>query len=197
MRTKVIIAWFCVACAGPNDGQTEAKSAVTARRDSIDAELSALVRRLPPDSLDSLPPNVRATLNARKCLIPQPVPPETINAVEGAFSAKGAVEWAVVCSVGGSSQILFMSSQTGTVFDSLDQGIDAKLVQQKGDSKPGYSLGIHVMWEPNVAGLKTDADGKPVPQPIDHDALDVIINDRSEIGYYRAAGNWYRVPISD
>ena len=169
-----------------------------ARMDSIYAEASVWVRRLPPDSLDFLPISVRWELNRRKCLIPQPFETESRNAVKGAFTAKGEEEWAVVCSVEGNSQILFITSQSGTVVDSLAKGNDGAWVQGIGDGKSGYSLGINVLPQHSIADLKTDDDGKAVPQPIDHDALDVAFIEKASVAYYRGRdGNWYRVMTSD
>lgn len=228
MRTIIILAYFCLACAGSGDDQMEAdpakadaaiklrfartKTAMeraekarqdsaarveTARMDSIYAEVDVWIHRLPPDSLGILPISVRWELNRRKCLIPQPFVTETKNAAKGAFTAKGAEEWAVVCSVGGSSQILFITSQSGAVVDSLDKGKDGGWVQGIGDGKSGYSLGISTLPQGAIADLKTDDDGKAVPQPIDHDALDVAFIEKASVAYYRSGGNWYRVITAD
>jgi hypothetical protein len=177
--------------------KVKADSERVARGFPSDAELSAMVRRLPPDSLDSIPVKVRATLKERGCLIPQPFETELKNAVRGAFTAKGAVEWAVVCSIEGASQVLFIASQTGAVVDSLARGGDTNWIQGIGDGKWGYSLVINTFPGSPLAHRKIDDDGTPIPQPIDHDALDVGFLEKASVAYYRAGGNWYRVLTSD
>jgi len=236
VRTIMIVASFCLACAAPRDELMEADSAKaadairlrfgrtkadveaadSARRDlalrvaqqkadseriarSIpsNAELSAMVRRLPPDSLDFIPRIVRAALNERGCLIPQPFEGKSRNAVTGAFTAKGAVEWAVLCSVGGSSQILIIDSQSGEVIDSLNEGDDADGLQGIGGGKWGYSRALNRLSKEAIGHRLIDDYGKAIPQPIDHDALDVAFLEKASVAHYRAGGNWYRVITSD
>jgi hypothetical protein len=162
-----------------------------------DAELSAMVRRLPPDSLGFMPVKVQSTLNQRGCLIPQPFETEFRNAATGAFTAKGTVEWAVLCSVGGDSQILIIASQTGAVVDSLDGGSDAGGMQGIGGGKWGYSRLVNTLPKERIARQLIEEYGKAIPQPIDHDALDVAFLEKASEAYYRAGGNWYRVTTSD
>jgi hypothetical protein len=175
----------------------KADSARAAMGVPSDAELSAMVRRLSPDSLDSVPKSVRTTLNERGCLVPQPFEGESKNAAVGAFTMKGAVEWAILCSVDGASQILFIDSKTGAVVDSLGQGSDTNWVQGIGDGKWGFSLALATFPNKAIGHRLMDDDGKAIPQPIDHDALDVGFLEKASVAHYRANGNWYRVITSD
>lgn len=211
MRSLLILTLVCFACSG-SDENLEADSASAANaikaqfaharfaadstekagRDSVDritrqradseyAIAYAAIRKLPPDSMDSIPPGVRSTLKGRGCLIPQPYPDEKRNAVKGAFTTKGAVEWAVICALPRSTQVLVIA-ETGAVTDSLDIAID-------------YTLGVL----PRIAFASrvTDDYDSSIPQPIDHDAIDVGILEKASVAYYRAAGNWYRIITSD
>ena len=211
MRSILILGLACLACS-TNDRSLEADSASSAnaikaqfahtrfaadsaenaKKDSLDriarqhadseyATAYAAIRKLPPDSMDSIPGAVRSTLDARSCLIPQPIPGEKLNPVKGAFTAKGAVEWAVICALPRSTQALVIA-ESGTVTDSLSVAID-------------YTLGV--LPRALLATRRIDDDGNSIPQPIDHDAIDVDILGKASVAYYRAAGNWYRIITSD
>ncbi len=211
MRSLLILALACLACSGGGDSleadsasaanaikaqfartKFVADSAEKAAKDSIDriarqqadsqyAIAYAAIRKLPPDSMDSVPPGVRSTLNRRGCLIPQPYPDQKLNAVKGAFTAKGAVEWAVICALPRSTQVLVIA-ETGPVMDSLGIAID-------------YTLGV--LPRRVFANRKIDDYGSSIPQPIDHDAIDVGILEKASVAHYRAGGNWYRIITSD
>ena len=213
MRSLLVLAMLCLACS-QNDDQLEADSASAAnaikgkfarvkavaestenaRKDSLnriakqhaDSEYAvafAAIRTLPPDSFDLMPATVRSTLRERGCMIPQPYENEKHNAVTGAFTAKGAVEWAVTCALPTSTQALIISAQSGAVVDSLD-----KVAMD-------YTLGT--LHRAAFAHRTNDDYGKPIPQPIDHDAIDVGILEKASVAYYRAGGVWYQIFTSD
>ena len=212
MRSVLLVAMLCLACS-PNDDQLEADSASAANAikgkfarvkavaestdkaqkdsvariakrhaDSLYVLAYAAIRKLPPDSFDSIPPNVRSTLRERGCLIPQYDENGKHNAVKGAFTANGTVEWAVTCALPTSTQALIITAESGAVVDSLDVAMDEVL---------------GVLHRTALADRTNDDDGKPIPQPIDHDAIDVIIPEKASVAYYRAGGAWYRILTSD
>lgn len=212
MRSVLLVAMLCLACT-QNDDQLVADSASAANAikgkfarvkavaestdkaqkdslariaqrqgDSLYALAYAAIRKLPPDSFDSVPPSVRSTLRERSCLIPQYYENEKHNAVKGAFTAKGTVEWAVTCALPTSTQALIVNAESGAVVDSLNVAID-------------YVLGV--LYRANFANRTNDDDGKPIPQPIDHDAIDVGILEKASVAYYRTGGAWHRILTSD
>jgi len=212
VRSLLLLAILCIACS-QNDDQLEADSASAAnaikgkfarvkavaestekaradslariekqRGDSDYAVAFAAIRKLPPDSFDSIPASVRSTLRARGCMIPQPYENEKRNAVKGAFTGKRALEWAVTCALPTSVQALIISAETGVVVDSLRVAID-------------YTLGT--LHRAAFAHRTNDDDGRSIPQPIDHDAIDVGILEKASVAYYRAGGVWYRILTSD
>ena len=212
MRSLLLLAMLCLACS-PNDDQLEADSASAAnaikgkfarikavaestekaradslaridkqRGDSDYAVAFAAIRKLPPDSFDAIPSSVRSTLRARGCMIPQPYENVKSNVVKGAFTAKGAIEWAVTCALPTSVQALIISAESGAVVDSLRVAID-------------YTLATY----PRAAFAHRTIDdyGESIPQPIDHDAIDVGILEKASVANYRAGGVWYRIITSD
>jgi hypothetical protein len=158
------------------------------------AKLSEMVPRLAPDSLGELPPSVRAVLRARGCLIPQYFNGERRNAYRGVFSAKGADEWAVMCSVGGNSQILVIAAPAHAVVDSIAIGDDAGAMEHEDDGKWMFTRTLGVT---RLSPRLMDDDSQPIPQPIDHDALDIPIYGKASVAHYLARGKWYRVITSD
>jgi hypothetical protein len=234
-----MVALFCVACVGLDDGQMEADSAKagdairlrfaqvreSATRDSIArklvekaksdsaaivararedsqrvalglpsmAQLSEMVPMLSPDSMPEIPLNVRAALRGRGCLVPQYFNGERRNAYGGAFSAKGAAEWAVMCSVNGDSQILIIASSTGAVVDSVALGNDAEAMDHD-NGKWDFTRTFAVY---RLGPGDMDEIPASLPRPIDHDALDIPIFGKASSAHYLVRGKWYYVMTAD
>jgi hypothetical protein len=211
MRSLLLLAMVCLACSQNDDqleadsasaanaikgrfarAKFVADSIETARKDSLariakqyaDSEYAvafAGIRKLPPDSFDSIPATVRSTLRERGCLIPQYNENEKGNAIKGAFTARGTVEWAVICALPTFTQALILNARTGGVVDSLDMQID------------------HVIQTLSAVGVAraNDEEGNPIPGPIDHDGIDVGILEKASEAYYKVGGTWYQVLTSD
>ena len=45
---------------------------------------------------------------------------------------------------------------------------------------------------PKIPLWRDDVDGHPIPQPIDHDAIEDIFEGKAADAFYYAAGRWYR-----
>ncbi|MBC7772268.1 MAG: hypothetical protein H7210_07230 [Pyrinomonadaceae bacterium] len=162
------------------------------------------VYRFPPDSFPDLPKAVRDSLVNRGCQIPTPGP-HRANVITGAFTAKGAVEWAVLCSVRDTSQILIMNASTGTVVDSLKRSRDSGWIQGNGNNTWLFSRFISVvpMSQLNVVPADTTSDdgvvyyGAFLPKPIDHDGINQAFIDKASTTFYFAQGRWIGVGASD
>jgi hypothetical protein len=211
MRSMLLLAILCIACTPNDaqleaDSASAANaikgkfarakfvadSTEKARKDSLarigkqhaDSEYAvafAAIRKLAPDSFDLMPAVVRSTLRERGCLIPQFDENGKHNAIEGAFTAKGTSEWAVICALPTSTQALILNAGTGSVVDSLAVAIDRA---------------IEKLSPAGIAEANHD-EGSPIPGPIDHDAIDVAILEKASVAYYRAGGKWYQVMTSD
>jgi hypothetical protein len=171
-------------------------SAKTARDEWEQAAVD--VRRISPDSLQDLPSAVREELKRRNCSVPQTYAySEPHNAVNGAFTAKGELEWAVICSVDLVSQILVLNARTGAVVDSLGKGDDKNWIQGIGDGKYGFSRKLGVVTSASIGARTVDDYDQSIPQPIDHDWIDVYFLDKASVAYYRSGAQWYRIITSD
>ena len=157
------------------------------------AQLSAMVPRLSPDSMPEIPVSVRAALRDRGCLVPQYFNGKRRNAYGGAFSAKSAAEWAVMCSVSGDSQILIIASKTGVAVDSVKLGNDAEAMDHD-DGKWDFTRTFSVY---RLGPRDKDDYPESLPQPIDHDALDIPIFGKASAAHYLVRGKWYYVMTAD
>ncbi|HJP86216.1 MAG TPA: hypothetical protein VJ852_09515 [Gemmatimonadaceae bacterium] len=161
------------------------------------------VHLLPIDSFPDLPSSVRTTLVQRQCQIPVPGRHPS-NVIKGAFTAKGATEWAVLCSVNDTSQILILNATSGAVLDSLNKSANAGWIQSYVTPKWLFSrvialVPVHVL---NV--VPPDSADEDVlnysawfPKPIDHDAIDQYFIDKAGETYYFAQGRWFSTISSD
>ena len=182
----------------PAPGDTNAQGFPT------EAALLRWVHRLPPDSFPDLPKVVHDSLVNRGCEVPTPWPSK-VNVVTGAFTRKGAVEWAVLCSVRDTSQILILDATTGAVADSLLRSPDSFWVQGNGDNTWLFSryIALVPMSRLNVVPTDTTSEEGPIyygaflPKPIDHDAIDQAFLDKASTTFYFALGKWFEVGSSD
>lgn len=159
------------------------------------------IRRLAPDAFPTLPAAIRRDLAKRQCLVPQPWDAAAPgNVVRGAFTAAGANEWAVLCSVRDTSQILIYRIETGRaarVVDSLLPTADRDWMQAIGGGRSGYSRLLQTRPLRKIRAWRRDVDGQPIPQPIDHDAIDQLFVGKSGEAFYYVAGRLYRQVVAD
>jgi len=160
------------------------------------------VRRFPPDSFPDLSKPVSDTLVGRGCLIP--TPGYRANVITGAFTAKDIVQWAVVCSVNDTSQILVLDAKNGVVLDSLGRSPDVNWIQSNVNSTWLFSRFISTvpMSRLNIVPIDTTGEdvlyyGAVLPKPIDHDGIDEAFLDKASETYYFAQRKWFMVSSSD
>lgn len=168
-----------------------------------EAALLRWVHLLSPDSFPNLPKPVRDSLVSRSCQIPVPGA-DRANVITGAFTAKGAVEWAVLCSVRDTSQILIFNARNGTLVDSLNRSGDSGWIQGNGNNTKLFSRFIAVvpMSQLNIVPADTTSEdvvyyGAFLPKPIDHDGIDQAFLDKASTTFYFAQGHWIKVGSSD
>jgi hypothetical protein len=156
------------------------------------------IRRLAPAAFPALPRGVRGTLDARFCTVPQWYGrAASHNVVAGAFSANAKSEWAVLCSVRDTSQILIVDAKTGNVVDSLERSADANWVQEVETGRFEYSRYVTRLPRDRIARWRTDFERRPIPRPIDHDALQQAFAGKGAEAFYFTRGRWYRQITAD
>jgi hypothetical protein len=168
-----------------------------------EAALLRWVHLLSPDTFPELPKPVHDSLVSRHCQIPVPGGSRA-NVIAGAFTAKGAVEWAVLCSVHDTSQILVLTAANGGTVDSLNRSPDAQWIQSDVNHTWVFSRMISLvsMSELNVVPADTTSEdalyyGAFLPKPIDHDGIDEYFLDKAGQTFYFAQGHWISVVSSD
>lgn len=157
--------------------------------------LPYVIHRLPVNAFPQLPPKIAEALEERGCMIPQTYEthqPE--NVVHGSFSAAGADDWAVLCSVKGEVRLLIFFDASGsgasehpTVLVTAKE-IQRLQQQREGNDLLGFNWGIDRATPGEVHEAQTGMEHRP-PAP-DHDALaDSVIEHRTLYRFY-AKGHW-------
>jgi len=175
----------------------------TPRGFPTEAALLRWVHLLSPASFPDLPKPVRDSLLSRRCQIPVPDAGRA-NVITGAFTAKGAAEWAVLCSVHDTSQILILNAKNGVAVDSLNRSGDSRWIQSNGDHTWLFSRMIGVVPSSTLNVVPADTTSEDVvyygaflPKPIDHDGIDEAFLDKASTTFYFALGRWFSVGSSD
>jgi hypothetical protein len=166
-----------------------------------EAQLLSWRHLFPPDSIADLSDVARASLKARHCQIPSEM--SGANVIFGAFTAKGAMESAVLCSVRDSTRLLVIN-QSCAVVDSMEKTADVSWMQEAEDGKWEYSQyisGARMDALNTVPADTIDNDvvyyGRTFPKPIDHDGIVISFLDKYATTYYKAKGKWYEVTSED
>jgi hypothetical protein len=193
MRASIVFVFAAVAACGQQGDRTAADTPSARLDTSSDARPTQdaalrFVHRLPADSFPQLPRAVVATLQARRCQIPQTGRGKVgTNVITGAFTAGDQVEWAVVCSINDSSDIFVLNAATGVVVDSVAHSADADWIRRTVTDTWTYSQVIVVA----PADFLNTYPGS-LPKPIDHDGIG-----RPRDILYSSQGRWYIEATSD
>ena len=159
------------------------------------------IRRLPPTAFWFLPGLIRRDLGRRGCIVPQPWDArQPKNIIHGSFTAVGVTEWAVLCSVRDTSQILVYrvaSGRTVRIVDSLLPAPDRAWMQGIGGDRWGYSRLLLTLPRRTIGAWRTDVDRRAIPQPVNHDAIEQIFLGKGAEGFYYARRWWYRQITAD
>ena len=133
------------------------------------------IERLDPAAFTEVPPTVRAGLQRLGCTIPQSFTakrPE--NVIRGSFTERGAAEWAALCSVNGTSDIIIFKAGSAEPVARLAQEPDDVYVQVVTAGRRGYSR--------LLAAAPAGTDGL---NPI-HDAF----VEKASVVWYRVGTGW-------
>jgi len=164
--------------------------------------------RLPPTAFPMLPAAIIRELQRRGCTIPQPhevfsKTPTTdwfskkpINVVSGHFAKPGQVDWAVLCSVNGTSSILVFWNGSPTKPADIARSEDKNYLQGLGGDKIGFCRGINPVGKDYIAE-HYQAYGGPQPPPMDHQGIDDVFLWKASAVQYFFDGKWLKLTGSD
>jgi len=148
------------------------------------------VIRLKPREFRQLPAAVRRDLDRRGCTIPQwPGKTAPHNVITGSFIANGSRDWAVLCSVNGSSRILIYRNGGATKVDSMATRVDADFMQGGSDGVMQFSRKIDIATPKSIAD-HAKAYGGPKPPALDHDGIDDGFTGKASTTRYYYRGKW-------
>ena len=150
-----------------------------------------LIRHLPPASFPNIPPAVAAVLDRRGCLIPQTFEayhPE--NVVHASFEQPGSSDWAVLCSIKGTAELLvFLASRPPDDPFELASAPETERLQMNYATKVlGFNWAIDAASPQQVHEAQAGLESRP--PAIDHDALADSTVDRKTIYHFFAKGAW-------
>jgi hypothetical protein len=144
--------------------------------------------RLPPAAFLELPKNLVTELNRRGCTVPQTFPPDQrSNVIRGSFVKHGQTDWAVLCSMKGSTS--FLVFWNGSAANSVELG------KNPDDANRVFD------WFIRPVGRKFIMDhyrayGGPKPPKIDHQGIESGGDSASVVLYYYQ-GKWLKLQGAD
>lgn len=98
------------------------------------------IERLEPAVFTQVPASVRSGLERLGCTVPQSfMAKRPENVIHGSFTARGAKEWAVVCSVNRTSEIVIFKSDSAEPIARIAREADDSFVQVVSPKRSGYS----------------------------------------------------------
>lgn len=153
--------------------------------------------RLPPTAFPTLPTAVVRELQHRGCGVPQESfskPPN--NVISGQFAKRGQTDWAVLCSVKGSSSILVFWNGSARNPAELARREDKLYLQSIVGDKIGFSRGISTVGRDFIVQRYRSAGG-PKPPPIDHQGINDAFLGKASVVQYFLKGEWLELPGDD
>ena len=155
-------------------------------------EAERRIVRLQPAAFPDLPGNVVRELQRRGCTIPQEAyTKKPHNVIKGQFAKPGQTDWAVLCSVGGSSSILVFWNGSEKNPADLAKMEDRNYLQGITTDEIRYSRGIRAAGGDFII-RHYKAYGGPTPPPIDHDGIDDAYIEKASVTHYYEHGKWLR-----
>jgi hypothetical protein len=146
------------------------------------------IRLLPVSSFPDLPEPVAAQLRGRGCMIPQTFEAQAPeNVVHGSFRAAGSTDWAVLCSVSGSTTLyVFLGGQFDAPVALRSQPDTTWLGAEPGSKIYGSAWGIAVRSAANLRSTR-QLHGTAI---FDHDGIEDARLENSASVRYLQDGRW-------
>jgi len=160
-------------------------------------EAEKQIVRLDPTRFSELPGNIINELKARGCRIPQAYGFDKVhNVIKGGFAARYQQDWAVLCSKGGSSEILIFWGGPARCSSRLRRSEDRHWLQVVATGKIGYSRAIDTAGRDQILSYY-EAIGGPAPPPIKHEGIDDAFVGKASVIHYCNQGKWIELTGMD
>jgi hypothetical protein len=162
-------------------------------QDEWDLAAEAVVR-LAPAAVPGLPFEIRAELERLGCTIPQAwYRDEPHNVVRGHFASADQVDWAVLCSRAGESEIrVFWGGPVhcpATMPGSLVGASDRSWLQGVGGGKIGYSRVLRGVDRTYILRMH-EVFGGPAPPELEHEGIEEYFIEKASMVWYCHEGTW-------
>ncbi|HEY3443637.1 MAG TPA: hypothetical protein VGK29_22960 [Paludibaculum sp.] len=129
-------------------------------------------------------------LQRRGCTIPQEAfTKKPHNVIKGQFAKPGQTDWAVLCSVKGTSSILVFWNGSELNPADISSGPDIGSLQGLGGDEIGYSRAISPVERAFIMD-HYHAYGGRKPPPIDHQGIDNAFVGKASVTMYFHEGKW-------
>jgi hypothetical protein len=160
------------------------------------------VVRLPPSAFPGLPVPVIAELDRRRCRIPQFAGPATLNnVIRGEFVRPGQIDWAVLCSVNGTSSILvFWNGSAENPAETEPLPDDVFLWTEDGIQGSPFGRSLLTVGPEYILAHNCIANEpclSTVPSPLNHQGIDDGIFDKASSIHYFHNGKWLKLAGAD
>lgn len=154
--------------------------------------------RIPPAAFTQLPRNVRRSLQARGCTIPQTfAETKPHNVISGQFAKKGQTDWAVLCSRNKVSSILVFWNGSTKLVSEIAKGEDRNFLQVvRGNGEIGFSRSIIAVGRDYILARYKAYGGRKPPR-IDHQGIDDGYLEKASYVLYYHRGKWLELQGAD
>ena len=161
------------------------------------AQVPAKLVRLPPSAFPGLPANLVAELQHRGCRVPQTdYTSKPHNVIRGEFAKPGQTDWAVLCSVGGTSRILVFWNGSEKNPAAIAPLQDSIFLQGAGNGKLYFSRSISAVGKDFIMRHYRGYGG-PKPPPLHHQGIDDAFLEKASVTWYHYGGRWLKLTGAD
>jgi hypothetical protein len=162
-------------------------------------EAERRIVRLPPGAFRKLPPALIRALDRRGCTIPQAEGTsdgQPNNVIHGAFARPNQDDWAILCSVKGTSSILVFWTGSDRNPASIAPFSDRTFIQSLTAERIDFSREIAAVGRQYIL-RHYRAYGGPKPPPIDHQGIDDRFVGKASNTLYFYRGRWLALQGAD
>jgi hypothetical protein len=160
-------------------------------------EAERRIVRLAPAAFPEMPARVVREARRRGCTVPQtPYTRKPHNVIQGEFAKPGQTDWAVLCSVKGTSTILVFWDGSERNPAAIAPMVDRNFLQTINSNEPGFSRGISPVGREFIV-RHYGAYGGPKPPSIDHQGINDAFVEKASVVWCFYGGHWLKLTGAD
>jgi hypothetical protein len=190
-----ILTWVSVA-----SGQIDSAKSNLTERGHLNVggrEAPYVIRRLPVSSFPELPREIAAQLDERGCMIPQTYQahrPE--NVIHASLERAGSSDWAVLCSSGGTVQLMVFFGSSPKEPSVLEKEPEtARMETHDRSGVLGFAWGIDPASPRRVREAQFEMEHHP--PLLDHDALADVFVEKGTLYHFFTKNAWKVIDTTD